>query len=98
MKDQFHIEGMPSSAGYIGWIGTFEGKLDSEKYMKSESLLVEQLKSLGAIPIGKVSVDQGEIMASPCADMKLDHTRNWNLGESNKAHWVYLQPRISQTF
>ncbi|KAK7211680.1 hypothetical protein V2G26_018858 [Clonostachys chloroleuca] len=59
MKDQFHIEGMPSSAGYIGWIGTFEGKLDSEKYMKSESLLVEQLKSLGAIPIGKTTLATG---------------------------------------
>jgi amidase len=64
MKDQFHIEGMPTSAGYIGWIGTFEGKTDSEKYMKSESLLVEQLKSLGAIPIGKVSLGQSEITVS----------------------------------
>ncbi|CAG9956921.1 unnamed protein product [Clonostachys rosea f. rosea IK726] len=59
MKDQFHIEGMPTSAGYIGWIGTFEGKTDSEKYMKSESLLVEQLKSLGAIPIGKTTLATG---------------------------------------
>ncbi|CAH0028311.1 unnamed protein product [Clonostachys rhizophaga] len=59
MKDQFHIEGMATSAGYIGWIGTFEGKSDSEKYMKFESLLVEQLKSLGAIPIGKTTLATG---------------------------------------
>ncbi|VUC33979.1 unnamed protein product, partial [Clonostachys rosea] len=59
MKDQFHIEGMPTSAGYIGWIGTFEGKPDSEIYMKSESLLVQQLKSLGAVPIGKTTLATG---------------------------------------
>ncbi|CAG9992178.1 unnamed protein product [Clonostachys byssicola] len=59
MKDQFHIEGMPTSAGYIGWIGTFEGKSGSEKYMKYESLLVEQLKSSGAIPIGKTTLATG---------------------------------------
>ncbi|CAH0045780.1 unnamed protein product [Clonostachys solani] len=79
MKDQFHIEGMPTSAGYIGWIGTFEGKPDSEKYMKFESLLVEQLKSLGAIAIGKSAVNNNNILGYAVNP----HNRNLSTGGSS---------------
>ncbi|KAK5449281.1 hypothetical protein LTS15_008823 [Exophiala xenobiotica] len=46
LKDQFHIKGLDTSMGYIGWIG---------KERPVESELVRQLVDLGAIPIAKVT-------------------------------------------
>jgi hypothetical protein len=43
---------------FVGWIGTFEGKKGTGKEKNTESELIRELYSLGAIPIGKVSVLQ----------------------------------------
>ena len=40
--------------GYVGWIGTFEGRKGTGKEKVFQSELVRQLKSLGAILIAKV--------------------------------------------
>ena len=54
LKDQFHIKGLETSMGYIGWIGTFEGQKGTGKEKNVKSELIQELKSLGAVPIGKV--------------------------------------------
>ncbi|KAL8409425.1 hypothetical protein RB594_007744 [Gaeumannomyces avenae] len=56
LKDQFHIKGLETSAAYVGWIGTFEGKKGTGKEKHFESELVRELKSLGAVPIGKTTL------------------------------------------
>lgn len=53
-KDQFHVEGMETTMGYVGWIGTFEGNRGDSRARKAQSELVRQLVDLGAIPIAKV--------------------------------------------
>lgn len=55
LKDQFHIKGLETSMAYVGWIGTFEGKKATGKEKIFESEIIQELKSLGAIPIGKVT-------------------------------------------
>ncbi|KAI4190375.1 MAG: hypothetical protein L6R41_000827 [Letrouitia leprolyta] len=56
LKDQFHVKGVETTMGYIGWIGTFEGKKGTGKEKVFESELVKELRDLGAIPYCKTSV------------------------------------------
>jgi amidase len=54
MKDQFHVKGMETTMGYVGWVDSFEGNKSSELKYQAESELVRRLESLGAIVIAKV--------------------------------------------
>lgn len=54
-KDQLHVEGLETTMGYVGWIGTFEGHKGTGKERHFESQLVTSLRSLGAIPFAKVN-------------------------------------------
>ena len=56
LKDQFHVKGIETSMGYVGWIGTFEGKADDERKGKYESEMVRELRALGAVLYCKTSV------------------------------------------
>ncbi|KAH8816971.1 amidase signature domain-containing protein [Xylogone sp. PMI_703] len=56
LKDQFHVKGVETTMGYVGWIGTFQGVKGTGKEKVFESLLVEELRSLGAIFYCKTSV------------------------------------------
>ena len=56
LKDQFHVAGMETTMGYVGWIGTFEGKVGTHKEKAFESELVRELKKMGAIVYCKTSV------------------------------------------
>ncbi|SPQ27180.1 4d5488d3-8290-446a-b4cc-13cd47e22ab9 [Thermothielavioides terrestris] len=58
LKDQFHIKGLGTSMGFVGWIDTFEGKKGTGKEKIFESQVVQELWSLGAIPIGKTTLVQ----------------------------------------
>ncbi|KAL4811467.1 amidase signature domain-containing protein [Aspergillus unguis] len=58
LKDQFHIKGLDTSMGFIGWIGTFEGKIGTGKDRNIDSELVREFQTLGAIPIGKTTLMQ----------------------------------------
>ncbi|ESZ95607.1 hypothetical protein SBOR_4003 [Sclerotinia borealis F-4128] len=58
LKDQFHVKGVETSMGYVGWIGTFEGKKGTGKERVFESEMVKELRSLGAIMFCKTSVPQ----------------------------------------
>lgn len=56
LKDQFHVKGVDTHMGYIGWIGTFQGKTDTGKDKVYESEMVRELRSLGATLYCKTSV------------------------------------------
>lgn len=56
LKDQFHVKGVETSMGYVGWVGTFEGKKDTGKEKVYESEMVTMLRNAGAILYCKTSV------------------------------------------
>jgi amidase len=56
LKDQFHVKGVETTMGYVGWIGTHEGKERSPKTKDHESEMVRELRNLGAILYVKTSV------------------------------------------
>ncbi|KAL6408199.1 Acetamidase [Ilyonectria robusta] len=56
LKDQLHVKGVETTMGYVGWIGTFEGKEGTGKEKVHESELVRELRELGALLYCKTSV------------------------------------------
>ncbi len=58
LKDQFHVNGMDTTMGYVGWIDTYEGSLDPEKVHKAQSQVVNELCLLGAVIYCKTSLPQ----------------------------------------
>lgn len=56
LKDQFHVKDVDTSMGYLGWIGTFQGKKNTGKERKFESEMVRELRELGATLYCKTSV------------------------------------------
>ena len=50
------MRGTETTKGYAHWIGTFEGEKDTGKDKVMDSLLVQQLGKLGAIPLGLVRI------------------------------------------
>lgn len=61
--------------GYVGWVGTFEGKTGTGKEKVFESELVTELRSLGAILYCKTSVPH-TLMAGETVNNIIDYT--WN--------------------
>ncbi|GAO18539.1 uncharacterized protein UV8b_00847 [Ustilaginoidea virens] len=58
LKDQFHIKGLDTTMGYVGWIGSNLGVKDSEQVHNIESQIVTELLSLGAVLYCKTSLPQ----------------------------------------
>ncbi|KAI9743014.1 MAG: Acetamidase [Claussenomyces sp. TS43310] len=56
LKDQLHVRGVETTMGYVGWIGTFEGKRGTGKERVFESEIVRELRSLGSVLFCKTSV------------------------------------------
>jgi len=56
LKDQFHVKDVDTTIGYVGWLGTFEGKKGTNKERVFESVLVEDLRRMGAVLYCKTSV------------------------------------------
>ncbi|KAH4340693.1 amidase [Parastagonospora nodorum] len=56
LKDQFHVKGVETSMGYVGWIGTFEGQKGTGKEKVYESEMVTMLRNAGAVLYVKTSV------------------------------------------
>ena len=75
LKDQFHVRGVETTMGYVGWIGTFEGRKGTGKERVIESELVRELRSLGAIPIAKTTLAQG-LAAGETSNNILGYTKN----------------------
>ncbi|RMY56381.1 hypothetical protein D0865_03685 [Hortaea werneckii] len=56
LKDQFHVRGVETHMGYVGWLGTFQGKKGTGKEKVFESEMVKELRALGATLYCKTSV------------------------------------------
>jgi amidase len=54
LKDQFHVQGIDTTMGYIGWIDTYEGSSDPERVHKVNSQVVSELLDLGGVLYCKV--------------------------------------------
>lgn len=77
LKDQFHVKGQETHMGYVGWLGTFQGKKDHPhaKTREFESEMVRELRSLGAVLYVKTSVPH-TLMAGETANNIIGYT--WN--------------------
>ena len=56
LKDQFHVKGVETTMGYVGWIGTFMGKKGTGQEKVFESEMIKELRALGAVLYCKTSV------------------------------------------
>ncbi|KGO69221.1 Amidase [Penicillium italicum] len=56
LKDQFHVKGVETTMGYVGWINTFQGQQSDLRSGTEESELVRELRNLGAVLYCKTSV------------------------------------------
>lgn len=75
LKDQFHVKGVETTMGYVGWIGTFQGNKDDPRRGVFESELVRELRALGAVLYCKTSVPM-TLMAGETANNIIQYT--WN--------------------
>ncbi|KAE8445125.1 hypothetical protein EG329_013727 [Mollisiaceae sp. DMI_Dod_QoI] len=75
LKDQFHVKGVETTMGYVGWIGTFEGLKGTGKEKVFESEMVTELRNLGAILYCKTSVPH-TLMAGETVNNIIGYT--WN--------------------
>ncbi|CZS96825.1 probable glutamyl-tRNA(Gln) amidotransferase subunit A [Rhynchosporium graminicola] len=75
LKDQFHVRDVETTMGYIGWIDTFEGKKGTGKEKVFESVMVRELRDLGAILYCKTSVPH-TLMAGETVNNIIGYT--WN--------------------
>jgi amidase len=75
LKDQFHVKNVETSMGYVGWIGTFEGKEDDPRQGKYESEMVRELRNLGAVLYCKTSVPH-TLMAGETVNNIIKYTYN----------------------
>lgn len=56
LKDQFHVKGVETTMGYVGWIGTFQGSKGTGLEREFESEMVQELRKMGAVFYCKTSV------------------------------------------
>lgn len=75
LKDQFHIKGIETTMGYVGWIGSFEGNKGDTRARTFESELVKELRNLGAVLFCKTSVPT-TLMSGETANNIIGYT--WN--------------------
>ena len=75
LKDQFHVKGVETTMGYVGWIGTFQGKERTGKEKVFESEMVKELRSSGAILYCKTSVPQS-LMTGETVNNIIGYTTN----------------------
>lgn len=82
LKDQFHIKDVETTMGYVGWIGTFEGKKGTGKERVFESEMVIELRNLGAVLYCKTSVPH-TLMTGETVNNIIGYT--WNPKNRNLA-------------
>ncbi|RMZ79350.1 hypothetical protein DV737_g3444, partial [Chaetothyriales sp. CBS 132003] len=58
LKDQFHVKGIDTTMGYVGWIGSNMGIRDPSQVHQVESQITTELLSLGAVLYCKTSLPQ----------------------------------------
>ncbi|KAI1756099.1 amidase signature domain-containing protein [Xylaria castorea] len=87
LKDQFHVKGVDTTMGYIGWIGSNLGISDPKQAHLVESQIVTELLSLGAILYCKTSLPQtllfGETKSNLIGETRNPNNRNLSCGGSS---------------
>nr|POF04478.1 acetamidase [Quercus suber] len=99
LKDQFHVKDVDTSMGYVGWIGTFEGKQGSDGTRLFESEMVRELRSQGAILYVKTSVPH-TLMCGETVNNIIGYTfnpknRNLSCGGSSGGEGALISARGS---
>ncbi|RYC59146.1 hypothetical protein CHU98_g7066 [Xylaria longipes] len=86
-KDQFHVKGVDTTMGYIGWIGSNLGISDPKQAHLVESQIITELLSLGAVLYCKTSVPQtllfGETKNNLIGETLNPSNRNLSCGGSS---------------
>jgi amidase len=75
LKDQFHVKGVETTMGYVGWVGTFEGQKGTGKEFVFESEMVRELRNLGCTLYCKTSVPH-TLMSAETVNNIIGYT--WN--------------------
>lgn len=75
LKDQFHVKGVETTMGYVGWINTYQGLRDDPRQANGESELVRELRNLGTVLYCKTSVPT-TLMAPETVNNIIGYT--WN--------------------
>ncbi|KAJ5650657.1 uncharacterized protein N7484_004380 [Penicillium longicatenatum] len=75
LKDQFHVKGVETTMGYVGWINTFQGQSNDPRWTVEESELTRELRNLGAVLYCKTSVP-ATLMAGETVNNIVGYT--WN--------------------
>ncbi|OAA35649.1 general amidase [Metarhizium rileyi] len=87
LKDQFHVKGVDTTMGYVGWIGSNLGVTQPSQIHKLESQNVSELLSLGAVLYCKTSVPQtllfGETKNNIIGQTLNPHNQNLSCGGSS---------------
>ncbi|KAK3900023.1 Acetamidase [Staphylotrichum tortipilum] len=81
LKDQFHVKGVDTTMGYIGWIGRNLGVTDPAQTHHIESQLTTELLSVGAVLYCKTSLPQ---------TLLFGETKNNIIGETLNPHNQHL--------
>ncbi|KAK3371231.1 amidase signature domain-containing protein [Lasiosphaeria ovina] len=87
LKDQFHIKGVDTTMGYVGWIGSNLGIKDPNLSHQVESQITAELLSLGAVLFCKTSLPQtllfGETKNNIIGQTLNPHNQNLSCGGSS---------------
>ncbi|KAK4142635.1 Acetamidase [Dichotomopilus funicola] len=87
LKDQFHVKGVDTSMGYVGWIGSNLGIKDPSQAHQVESQIITELLSLGAVLYCKTSLPQtlllGETKNNIIGQTLNPHNQNLSCGGSS---------------
>ncbi|KAL2820994.1 amidase signature domain-containing protein [Aspergillus cavernicola] len=75
LKDQFHVKGVETTMGYVGWIGAFQGLKNDARQGVFESELVRELRALGAVLYCKTSVP-ATLMSGETVNNIITYTTN----------------------
>lgn len=87
LKDQFHVKGVDTTMGYVGWIGSNLGINDPSQVHQVESQITTELLSLGAVLYCKTSLPQtllfGETKNNIIGETLNPHNHNLSCGGSS---------------
>jgi amidase len=99
LKDQFHVKGVDTTMGYVGWIGSNLGISEPKQIHKVESQIVTELLSLGAVLFCKTSLPQtllfGETKNNLIGQTLNPHNQNLSCGGSSGGEGALMALRGS---
>lgn len=99
LKDSINVKGVETTLGFVGWVGTFEGDKNSDKYKSTESTIATHLRALGAILYVKTSVPQASCNAETANNIinytLNPHNRNLTAGGSSGGEGALIALRGS---